>query len=217
VNVDTLSNVAEAMRAMLTVKADELAKSSGLVKRSRKVTGSRLARTLVFGWLQNAPPSADGLARAGFGHGLKISAQGLDKRLATALLDRFEAVHVLDSTQLLLPAALAAQWPGTGGSGPVAALKVDVALELKSGRLSLGLRAGRQADPQPAGGGARAGGAAPARPGLLLAGPAARTGAARGIRGQPPAAGHRRLPGGRGAHRLAALARRAGAGGGGEA
>jgi len=52
VNVDTLSNVAEAMRAVLTVKADELAKSSGLVKRSRKVTGSRLARTLVFGWLQ---------------------------------------------------------------------------------------------------------------------------------------------------------------------
>jgi hypothetical protein len=172
--MDTLSDVAQAMRAVLTVKADELAKSCGLVKRSRKVTGSKLARTLVFGWLQNGPPSAEGLARAGFGHGLKISAQGLDKRLSQArtaafmrgvleqavaqavaargappgsLLDRFEAVWLLDSTQLALPPALAAQWPGTGGSGPAASLKVDVALELKSGRLGLELRAGRQADP----------------------------------------------------------------------
>lgn len=172
--MDTLTDVAQAMRAVLTVKADELAKSCGLVKRSRKVTGSKLARTLVFGWLQNAPPSAEGLARAGFGHGLKISAQGLDKRLSQArtaafmrgvlelaaaqavaargappgsLLDRFEAVWLLDSTRLALPPPLAAQWPGTGGSGPAASLKVDVALELKSGRLGLELRAGRQGDP----------------------------------------------------------------------
>jgi hypothetical protein len=35
---------------------------------------------LVFRWLQNHTPSVEGLARAGFSHDLKISAQGLDKR-----------------------------------------------------------------------------------------------------------------------------------------
>jgi hypothetical protein len=44
----TLTELAETMQALLTTKADELARSSGFVRRERKVRGSNFAQTLVF-------------------------------------------------------------------------------------------------------------------------------------------------------------------------
>jgi hypothetical protein len=172
--MDVFSTIAVALQTVLSVRADLLAKTTGFIKRNRKVTGSNFIKTLVFGWMQNSPPSAEGLARAGFSHGLKISAQGLDQRFAeeactfvqsvlgeamaraiTAgqavdieILNRFEAVHIADCSVIALPAELAPLWRGTGGEGETnqAALKLDTDLELKSGRLSVGLLQGRHSD-----------------------------------------------------------------------
>jgi hypothetical protein len=52
------------------------------------------------------------------------------------LLQRFSAVYVLDSTTVCLPAALAAVWPGCGGSGSAASLKLQVRVDLRAGTLT---------------------------------------------------------------------------------
>jgi len=116
----------------------------------------------------------EGLARAGYTHGLRVSAQGLDKRftekagelmrsvleeavaqiivadgqLDVNLLNRFTAVYLADCSTVPLPAGLASLWQGVGGvgSGSEAALKLDTRLELKTGALHFGLLPGRHAD-----------------------------------------------------------------------
>jgi hypothetical protein len=57
---------------------------NGFIQRSRKITGSNFVKALLFAWLQNHSPSVEGIARAGYSHGLRISSQGLDKRFIPA-------------------------------------------------------------------------------------------------------------------------------------
>jgi hypothetical protein len=51
------------------------------------------------------------------------------------LLNRFSGVYLLDSTVIALPDPLRTWWPGCGGSGRRAALKLQVRLDLRSGAL----------------------------------------------------------------------------------
>jgi hypothetical protein len=44
----SLTDLAETMQALLTTKADELARRCGFVKRQRKITGANFAQTVVF-------------------------------------------------------------------------------------------------------------------------------------------------------------------------
>ena len=48
-----LQQVPAKMQAILETVADEVAVTTGLVKRKRKLTGSALTQILVFGWLEN--------------------------------------------------------------------------------------------------------------------------------------------------------------------
>lgn len=124
--------------------------------------------------MQNHAPSVEGLARAGYSHGLKVSAQGMDKRFTKTacefmegvleeavaqvitagvdvnikLLHRFTAVYVADCSTVPLPTELEDVWQGVGGSGNAsrAALKLDTRLELKTGHLHFGLMPGRHSD-----------------------------------------------------------------------
>lgn len=170
--MNVCSKIALALQYVLNDKADELALHSGFIKRQRKMTGSKFVKTLLFGWLQNTPPSVEGLIRAGLSHDLKISAQGLDKRFTDKacsfmkavleeamgqlitvsnpveldVLSRFAAVYIADCSTVTLPAALQGIWPGVGGDASPAALKLDACLEFKTGRLQLGLLPGRHAD-----------------------------------------------------------------------
>ena len=45
------------MQTILQTVADEVAPQTGCVKRNRKLTGSALAQTLVFGWLEHREAS----------------------------------------------------------------------------------------------------------------------------------------------------------------
>jgi len=166
--------VADTLHTLLHDIADKAAQATGLIVRQRQVTGSKLLKTLLFAWAQKEEASVSGLARAGFDHDLKISAQGLDKRFTQttadflkAVLDaavnlplcadspclpelfsRFPAIYVTDCSTVTLPEALAARYQGTGGVGQAnrAGVKLDVRLEVLSGLLSLDLLQGRTSD-----------------------------------------------------------------------
>ena len=52
-----LQQVPAKMQAILETVADEVAVTTGLVKRKRKLTGSALTQILVLGWLENPEAS----------------------------------------------------------------------------------------------------------------------------------------------------------------
>ncbi len=159
----TIPEVVEALQTVLSTAAEEIARETGFVQRTSKLSGARFTQTLVFGWLANPEASLEELAQTAAGLGVRISPQGLDQRfgpeaaacleqvLAEAvgtlvvaepvmipLLERFSGVYVQDSTSLPLPPSLAEHWPGCGGSRPgagQASLKLQVRLELRRGTL----------------------------------------------------------------------------------
>lgn len=158
----TLTELAETMQALLTTTADELARSSGFVRRQRKVRGSNFAQALVFTAMADPKAPESRLQATAALVGLKASRQGIDKRfdaraveflrqlLATAvaevatssveipLLQRFTSMTVLDSSVVALVDTLADVYRG-GRSGTTtaakAAVKLTVGADLKSGTL----------------------------------------------------------------------------------
>ena len=162
-----VATVADCLVTLLTTDAEAAAAEVGLIKRRRKVTGPRLAQTWVLGWLSKPDESRRGLACMAAAVGLVISPQGLVQR-ATQLgaaflrrlleqatqyvvcvdpavrpvLDRFSTVMILDSSVIRLPDGLESTWAGCQG----AALKTSVRWELRTGRLELSLRPGREHD-----------------------------------------------------------------------
>jgi Transposase DDE domain len=161
--VTTIADLAESLRTLFTTTADAIARRSGFVERSSKLTGALFAQAVVFGWLANPEASLPQLAAAAALAGVSISPQGLDQRCSSAaaaflesllaaavqvlvqaeqvaipLLDRFTAVELLDASTIVLPDALAHWWPGCGGSSPQhtsAALKIHVRYDLCQGTL----------------------------------------------------------------------------------
>lgn len=172
--MNTIAQVAEGLKEVLTTTADAVARQVGFVKRQRKLSGSRFVQGLVFGWLDNPEATLAELTQQMVKEGVPLSVQALDVRftpeaaecmrqvLETAvqravcseavlvpLLQRFSGVYLHDSTVLSLPAALHEQWPGTStNSGEKrAAMKVQVRLNLTTGALDpLELQAGKAQD-----------------------------------------------------------------------
>src|SRR5512132_3812225 len=76
----TLTQLAEAMQALLTTKADELARSCGFVRRQRKVTGANFAQAVVFTAMADAEATESRLHSTAAAVGLDASRQALEKR-----------------------------------------------------------------------------------------------------------------------------------------
>jgi len=172
----TVTRVAAVLQTLLTTRAEELARLTGLVRRQRKFSGASWVQTLVLGWMERPRATLEDLTEWAAQHGVRISPQGLDQwfcpeaaeclkqlaplavgalvqtqRAAVPLLQRFGGVYVEDCTTVPLPAALAAHYPGCGGNDPAgrdqAALKIYVRLEVTHGQLTeLALQPGRQPD-----------------------------------------------------------------------
>jgi len=155
----TVAQLTQALQEVFTTTADALARRTGFVQRTSKLTGALFAQTLIFGWLANPQASLEGLAQVAAAVGVTIRAQSLDERftegaavfleellaravqtviaadpVAIPLLERFRAVVLLDSSTITLPAALALWWPGC--SAGTAALKLHVRYDLCRGQLS---------------------------------------------------------------------------------
>jgi hypothetical protein len=169
----TVAKVAEALQRLFTEQSRQLGRSCGVIQRERVLDGASLAQGLVFGWLDNPQATLDELAQAVAVCGAPVQAQAIDQRfsprtvefflqllqtgmkevfaaepVAVELLQRFSGVYLQDSTVISLPDTCRQQWPGSGGSrGQTrAALKAQVRLELRTGRLLSLLEAGRCPD-----------------------------------------------------------------------
>lgn len=170
----TIPQVAAALQWVLTAVADEAARATGFVVRQRQVTGARFVQALVFGWLANAQATLNDLTQTAGLVGLSISPQGLEQRFTAsaaacvrqvleaaistvidhqgrvpALLERFTAVTIQDSTHLPLPAVCASEWPASGqrpGQAPTAGMKVPVQHDLCGGHRWMDLPPGRSQD-----------------------------------------------------------------------
>ena len=156
----SVQTLAAALQTLLTTTADRAAKDSGFVRRVRKMTGAGFVQSLVLGWMADPHAKLEDLATT-----LGIAVQSLQERFndqavdclrrvlgaamgylfearpeTIPLLRRFTAVAIDDSTAVALPAALAGEYPGCGGSDPDAGragLKVLARLEAITGRLEL--------------------------------------------------------------------------------
>ena len=160
--METIPQVCAAILRVVTTVAEAAGRESGLVKRSRKLSGDKLAQILVLGWLNNAQATLEGLSQTALALGVKVSPQAIDQRFsrpaaaflervlqaavqeavsavptAIAVFQRFKAVLVQDSSVVMLPQELKEVWPGCGGSGTSgqSALKLQVRLDLKGGGL----------------------------------------------------------------------------------
>jgi hypothetical protein len=160
--VNDLNRLARAMQDLLTDTADRLAREAHFVKRQRKVTGANFAQALVFSFLGDSKAPASRLRCTAAAVGLQAARQSLEERytpqgadflqrllaaatarmagspVVIALLDRFTAVEVPDSTIVALPAELAAvHCGGKSGTtrGDQASVKLTVGLDLRTGAL----------------------------------------------------------------------------------
>ena len=159
----TLPQVARAMQYVLGEVAERAGKQTGMVQRSdAKLTGSIFTQTLVFGLGANPHASLSSLTQFSADLGVPVSVEALHQRfdreaascleqvLAAAvrqviaanpvvlpILERFAEVVLQDSTTISLPQSLADIWRGCGSASDAgnAALKLNLALDLCSGRL----------------------------------------------------------------------------------
>ncbi len=159
----SVTGLAQTLQTLFTTTADQLATSTGCIRRHRKLSGATLVQSLVLGWLQQPEASLHQLAQMAATLGVAITPQGIDHRftketatflkqvlevavtqvlasdpVAIPLLQRFPAVMIQDSSIVLLPAPLATTWRGCGSADPqtaAAAIKLQVRLDLVSGAL----------------------------------------------------------------------------------
>lgn len=170
-----LPHVASTIRRVLTEIPAADARTTGFCVRRSPLAAAVFVPALVFGWWQRPRATLAELSQTAAALGAPVSPQALAQRftpaaaallrtrveaaaaavvaadpVAVAVLGRFAAVEVLDSTTVGLPDDLAATWRGCGGRaghGAEAALKVTVRLDLVSGRLrGPELSAGRTQD-----------------------------------------------------------------------
>lgn len=172
-----IPEISEAMWQILTVEAIYAGRESGLIKRKRKLTGASFVQSLVFGYLAKPTATTDELRQAASALGVEITRQGIDKRFGpesarclemvlqagvrqmfkadpvdVALLKRFSAVRLVDSSRVTLPDSLSEIWQGCGGnseSNTQSSVKISVDIDLLTGALDGPiLQSGRDHDRQ---------------------------------------------------------------------
>src|ERR1700736_1988700 len=161
--MSSVAYLSEQLMHVLQERADAIALATGCVQRQRKFSGASLLHTLVFGWQQHPDASLEQLASTAATADVLVTDTAVDKRFTPqaarflhamleeacslvvqaahdvplALLRRFSAVILEDSSSISLPNALAEIWRGCGGNQDhtAAAVKLHVRGELKRGRL----------------------------------------------------------------------------------
>lgn len=153
-------HMSEVFRTFFEQTAETTARQCKFVIRRSKLTGALFVQTLVLGWSEQPEAALNDLAEVAADLGVAITAQGLDERinsaavtlfetlsqtslrmfqqrvpLDVAILRQFTAIEILDSSCIALPATLKASYPGSGGDGPAACLKVQLLLNFLTGAL----------------------------------------------------------------------------------
>jgi len=142
---------------------EEIANETGFVKRQSMLGGKEFLGVMTQGLFGKPECSLSQMAAMShdINPELKISKQGFHERLNESgvaflkrmlskalelstsklidadvpmLLNNFNKVHLIDSTYIPLPSGLSDEWRGTGGDGSKAGLKLQLAIEYKSGK-----------------------------------------------------------------------------------
>lgn len=142
------------------------------MQRASALSGFIFLQASVFGFIDDPEANLDDLAGYCADLGVEISAQGFDQRinpmtvkfcqamlsqamthfknslpLPLPILHQFSAVNLVDSTSLSLPDHMVTEYPGCGGDGPQASLKVQLNFEFLYGNLEqIVLRPGHEPD-----------------------------------------------------------------------
>ena len=158
----TITQVAEIFQKVFGEQIEMLARESGFIKRQVTVTGSGFAQALVMAFQSKRSASYSELSQSASSLGMPMSAQGMEQRLtensaqfmksvlelavkekvngiaqcAFPVFEKFNGVHLRDSSTIGLPATLKEIWKGSGNaSGESAALKIQVSWEYSQGAL----------------------------------------------------------------------------------
>jgi len=158
----TITQVAETFQKVFGEQIEVLARQSGFIKRKVTVTGSGFVQALVMAFQAKRSASYSEISQSASSLGMPMSAQGMEQRLnesssqfmklvlefavkekvngitqsAFPLLEKFNGVHLRDSSTISLPATLKEIWQGSGNSnGESAALKIQVSWEYSHGAL----------------------------------------------------------------------------------
>ncbi len=135
--MSSIAHLAETLTQLLEEEANQLARESGFVQRQRCLSGADFAQTLIFGWLQDPEETLAGFTQIAERRAVTISASGWCQRFTptaatflqklrerftqarlaakaapVALLKRFSAVIVEDSSYLMVPPEVAAFFGG---------------------------------------------------------------------------------------------------------
>jgi hypothetical protein len=158
----TITQVAETIQKVFGGQIEVLARESGFIQRKVTVTGSGFVQALVMAFQAKRTASYSEISQSASSLGMPMSAQGMEQRLdessaqfmksvlefaiqekvsgitpsAFPVLEKFQGVHIRDSSTIGLPAALKEIWKGNGnGSGESATLKLQVSWEYSHGAL----------------------------------------------------------------------------------
>jgi hypothetical protein len=156
-----VTQMGQVLQQVFGEVADKMAGETKFVQRKSKLTGSKFMQTWVLGFLQHPKASLNILCQMAADLGVEITKQGMQKRLTPSvvqfmeemfehsktalqnkisipltLLIQFKAVELVDSSIIALPDSLAGEFPGAGGEGPKAALKLQTIWEFLRGNLS---------------------------------------------------------------------------------
>lgn len=169
--MSALTSLAPKLQSFFTETADRLARTTGFVKRASKLTGADFLQVLVFGFAEKPTASLTDLVEVAADVEVDITKQGLQTRMANAeaflkamfqeglaefrqrlplaaqILEQFTGIFLTDSTNLALAASLQEDFPGSGGDGPVAVLKIQLTFDLLTGTFAnLTFQTGRTPD-----------------------------------------------------------------------
>jgi Transposase DDE domain len=166
-----VADVAHHVQDLLTTAAEAAVQASGFRQRRADLGGPVFVQALVLSALALPDPTLEDYAQAAadadtpvtpqafhyrFGPTSAACLQHLVEALATrcvtgepgtlALLNRFQGVHLQDSTLLPFPDALEAEWPGHRQDGQRAGAKLQVRWEVAQGHLRLLVEPARTTD-----------------------------------------------------------------------
>jgi hypothetical protein len=173
--MDMVAQITHRLQTILDEEAETMAKETKFLKRKRKMSGADFVQQLIFAWWQEPTITLEGLVQIGQRREVAMTASGIsqrftlqsallmerilqrlsaehlqaDEQVPVALLQRFSAVFVEDSSVIALPESLAKIWQGCGGrkGNSGAALKLFVRWEVLRGSLEgPTLRPGRHSD-----------------------------------------------------------------------
>jgi len=164
--------ISEKISTFFGATVNQVARQTKFVQRRSGLDGLKFMQALVFGFIEEPKASLNYLAQVCLDLGVKITPQGIDERinrysvaflremfsrametfknslpLPLEVLHRFTAINIPDSSVKALPDNMVEEFPGCGGDGPQAALKVQLVFEFLYGNLQqVALQAGREPD-----------------------------------------------------------------------